>query len=58
VNVLAREFTLAVLRSRAHDILKALGIVGIVIVVVVLVFATWLNSQGTGGGWRGRGPMG
>lgn len=56
--MLAGEFTLAALRSHAHDILKALGIVGIVIVVLILVFATWLNSQRTWGGWRRRGPMG
>jgi hypothetical protein len=58
VIVVAGEFTLAALRSHAHDILKVLGIVGIVIVVLILVFATWLNSQRTWGGWRRRGPMG
>jgi len=59
VIVLAREFTLAVLRSHAHDILRVLGIGGIVIVVVVFAFAMWINSQrDEPGGWRGRDPMG
>lgn len=44
---------------RIGDFIKVAGVLGIVILVIVLVFWGWLNTQRTWfGGWRNRGPMG
>jgi hypothetical protein len=57
--VLAGLLTLAVHAHRVSDFLQAAGILGVVIVVLVLAFGAWLNTQRTWfGGWRNRGPMG